>query len=396
MSDSSLTIVVNKNTPLVVEAFSGIGNVIALDTTEVTRERVRDADILIVRSETRVDHNLLDGSKVRFVGTVTIGTDHVDLEYLAARGIRFANAPGSNANSVAEYIVAALLTWSERKGEGLRGKTIGVVGVGNVGRKVVRAARILGMNVLCNDPPLARLTGDPAFLSLDGLMEADIITLHVPLSRSGPDPTYHLFDERRINRMKRGSVLINTSRGGVVATDALHAALSSGRISTAILDVWEGEPEIDIGLLSRVAIGTAHIAGYSLDGKLNALRMVYEEVCRYLAIPPRWDGSFGDTPEPHPAITVPEHVTDPENVLRSAVSRTYDIELDDYLLRRIALVPQDERAQYFMRLRADYRIRREFFHRVVELGRHHTAAKQLLEGMGFLVRLHAEKVEEPG
>ncbi|MBM2845533.1 MAG: Erythronate-4-phosphate dehydrogenase, partial [Bacteroidetes bacterium] len=282
MSNGTL-IVVNRNTPAVVETFSRLGKVIALDTHEVTRESVRNADVLVVRSETRVDRGLLDGSRVRFVGTVTIGTDHVDLEYLAANGIGFASAPWSNANSVAEYITA-LLVWSKRTGEALNGKTIGVVGVGNVGSRVVRVARALGMNVILNDPPLARKTGDPAFLPLDELMGAGVLTLHVPLARSGSDATYHLFDETRLCRMKRGSVLINTSRGAVVETNALRAVLASKQLSTAILDVWEDEPGIDLTLLNNVMLGTAHIAGYSLDGKLNALRMVYGEVCRFLGV----------------------------------------------------------------------------------------------------------------
>jgi erythronate-4-phosphate dehydrogenase len=380
-------IVVNKNTPLAVEAFSRIGKVIALDTLEVSRDAVHDAEILVVRSETKVDRELLDGSSVRFVGTVTIGTDHVDLDYLTSRGITFASAPGSNSNSVAEYVAAALLLWSQRTGEALQEKTIGIVGVGNVGSKVERVARALGMKVLLNDPPLARKTGSPSFLPLQELMDADVLTLHVPLTKSGPDATYHLFDEPRINKMKRGAVLINTSRGAVAETGALYHALSSGRLSTAVLDVWEGEPKIDVRLLNEVMLGTAHIAGYSLDGKVNALRMVHEAACQYLNVPsgPKVE------PEKDPAsemqILIPEGVTDERDILQHAVRQAYDIELDDQMLRTMTSLPEEEHGEYFMKLRAGYRIRREFSNKLVELSSEQAHAQDVLSKLGFMTKV---------
>jgi erythronate-4-phosphate dehydrogenase len=380
-------IVVNKNTPLAVETFSRIGKVVALDTLEVSRDAVHDAEILVVRSETKVDRELLDGSSVRFVGTVTIGTDHVDLGYLTSRGIAFASAPGSNSNSVAEYVAAALLLWSQRTGEALQEKTIGIVGVGNVGSKVERVARALGMNVLLNDPPLARKTSNSSFLPLQELMDADVLTLHVPLTKSGADATYHLFDEVRISKMKRGTVLINTSRGAVVETNALHRALSLGRLSAAILDVWEGEPKIDVHLLNEVMLGTAHIAGYSLDGKVNALRMVYEAVCQYLNVPsgPKVE------PEKDPAsdmrILIPESVTSETDILLHAVRQAYDIELDDRMLRAMTSHPEKEHGEYFMRLRAGYRIRREFFNKLVELSSEQAHAQDALSKLGFMTKV---------
>lgn len=377
------TIVVNKNTPMAVEVFSRIGDVVGLDTREVTADAVRDADILVVRSETKVDRSLLNGSRVRFVGTVTIGTDHVDTEYLASKDVAFASAPGSNANSVAEYLASVLLTWSVRTGEPLTGKTIGIVGVGNVGKKVVRVAQALGMQVLLNDPPLARSTGGTAFRPLDELMGADFITLHVPLTKTGPDPTYHFFNAERIAAMKPGAVLINTSRGLVVESRALKDALSSRHLSCAILDVWEGEPEIDTSLLDLTILGTPHIAGYSLDGKLNALSMVYNEVCRYLGIKNRQGIDAVEMLPEESKITIPGTITDTAEVVRSAVRRAYDIEMDDSLLRGIKSLPAGGRAKYFMDLRANYRIRREFFNRVVELLPTQVSAKPVLDNLGF-------------
>jgi erythronate-4-phosphate dehydrogenase len=386
---SKPTIVVNRNTPFVVEVFSHIGNVVALDTAKVTREAVRDADILIVRSETKVDASLLEGSAVKFVGTVTIGTDHIDLDYLQSRGIAFASAPGSNANSVAEYVAAALLVWARRNGTLLQRKSIGIVGVGNVGSKVVRVAKALGIVPVLNDPPLKRTTGDASFVSLDELMDCDFLTLHLPLTRTGRDATHHLFDERRLAALKKGSVLINTSRGGVVDTRALSSAVAVGHLSAAILDVWEHEPDIDINLLQQVFLGTAHIAGYSLDGKLNALRIVYEEVCRYFGFDPLWRVDASALVET-PRVSVPADVFTPQDALDLVVRRVYDIEYDDMQLREIIQLPESLRGRYFMKLRAGYRIRREFYNTVVELSAHHTSIGKTLEELGFKTLIKQE------
>ncbi|HAL57450.1 MAG TPA: 4-phosphoerythronate dehydrogenase [Bacteroidetes bacterium] len=382
-----MKIVVNKNTPCVVEMFSHLGAVVALDTPAVTRQAVHDADMLIVRSETIVNKDLLERSAVRFVGSVTIGTDHVDLAYLASRGIAFASAPGSNSASVAEYVAAALLMWMGRTDNTLKGKSIGIVGVGNVGSKVVRVAEALGMNVLLNDPPLARLSGDPKYLTLDELMGADFVTLHVPLTKSGPDPTYHLFSDARIGNMGRNSVLVNTSRGAVVETSALRQALASHRLSAAILDVWEREPSIDLDLLSLVMIGTPHIAGYSLDGKLNALRLVHEEACRFLGVPSEGKSGEPSASSDLPRIEISSNLTEDLDVVHAAVRAAYDIESDDKLLRHIGTMKEEERDRYFMRLRAEYRVRREFFHRVVDLLPEQATARRTLHQLGFKTTL---------
>jgi len=267
---------------------------------------------------------------------------------------------------------------------------MGVVGVGNVGSRVARVARILGMNVILNDPPLARKTGDPAFLPLDELMGADVLTLHVPLARSGPDATYHLFDEARLCRMKRGSVLINTSRGAVVETNALRAMLASKQLSTAILDVWEDEPGIDLALLNNVMLGTAHIAGYSLDGKLNALRMVYGEVCRYLGVSVEPDVPSSAHPEIDSRVVVPASNAEEKEVVSFAVRRAYDIELDDYMLRKVIAVAEGERGLYFAKLRAEYRDRREFFNRCVELSPRQVGSRAILEKLGFQIAMRRD------
>lgn len=349
---------VDRNIPLCREAFASLGEVSALETTDFTPAAVRDADAIVIRSETRVDGSLLEGSRVRFVGSATIGTDHVDLDYLAARGIAFACAPGCNANSVKEYVVAALLHLAGTRELSLPGKTIGVVGVGHVGSRVVAAAQALGLRVLENDPPLARQTGDPRFVPLGALLDADIVTLHVPLTRSGTDPTYHLFDERLLARLRDDAVFINTSRGAVVETGALIRWLRRGTRRSAVLDVWEDEPRIDTGLLETAALGTPHVAGYSLEGKLNAVRIVRAAACRFAGTVTTWEPP-ADLPVP-PPLDLRRVDAAPERLLGEAVRHAYDIAEDDRNLRRIIGLPPADRARHFRALRTGYRVRREF------------------------------------
>ncbi len=375
-------IAVDRNIPLAGSAFGPLGEVTLLETTAITSGSVRDAGALVIRSETKVGPGLLEGSGVRFVGSATIGTDHIDLPYLASKGITFASAPGSNANSVKEYVLAALLALARRGGFSLRGKTLGVVGVGNVGGRVASMARTLGMTVLENDPPLEREAGGGGYLPIEDLMGADIITLHVPLTRTGGDATYHLFDARRLRAMKPGSILINTSRGAVVETSALKSALLGRHISAAVLDVWEGEPAIDAALLRRVSLGTSHIAGYSIDGKVNAAGMIRAALSRFLNNPSAWDPSREIPSPPDPSVVLPERGTT-EEILEQAVKACYDIECDDRLLRGLFDVPREERGRYFMGLRTGYRLRREFACMHVVTGSVDIPLRRVLAGVGF-------------
>jgi erythronate-4-phosphate dehydrogenase len=377
-----LRIAIDKNIPLAESAFKNLGDVILLETTDFSDTAVKSADILVIRSEITVGRKLLEGSRVRFVGTATIGVDHIDIPYLESKGIGFASAPGSNANSVKEYVLAALLTLGARRGFTLAGRVLGVAGVGNIGSKVARMAGDLGMTVLLNDPPIARMTGDPKFVPLDKLMGADIISLHVPLTRTGEDPTYHLFDSRRIAAMKKGSILINTSRGAVVDTVALKNGLGRGDLSAAVLDVWEGEPAIDVELLRLVSLGTSHIAGYSLDGKVNAVRAIRKAVCRFLANESTWD-SGPELPPAEPAEISLDGRGTTDEVLRTAVRRCYDIEFDDRNLREILDVPLESRISYYMKLRTGYRARREFFNTHVVAPHGLEFVRKALEAVGF-------------
>jgi len=378
-------IVADENIPFVREAFAEFGDVRTMAGREMTPEAVRDAEMLLVRSVTRVNAELLSGSSVRFVGTATIGTDHVDTGWLARRGISFASAPGSNADSVAEYIVAALLVVAGREGRPLAGRALGIVGVGNVGGRVERRARALGMEVALNDPPLARLTGDPKYRPLAELFDCDFITLHVPLEKAGPDATWHLADGAFLKRMGRDAVLVNSSRGAVADNAALLRALESGEIGGAILDVWEGEPEIDVALLELVALGTPHIAGYSFDGKVRGTAMLREAACEFLGTRAEWDWEALMPPPEHGLITLDAAGAAAEDILREAALTVYPIERDDEALREIRALAPAERGAFFDRLRKEYPRRREFPNTTVALRGPNAEAAGKLRALGFRV-----------
>ncbi len=375
--------VVDKNIPFVEKAFKSLGEVSLVQTGDFTNKSVRDADVLVVRSETKVNKSLLDGSSVKFVGTATIGTDHLDLDYLASQEIAFANAPGCNSNSVKEYVVAALLYLSNMKDFSLKGKTIGVVGVGNVGSKVVKIAEALGMTVLQNDPPRARVENNPNFIPLDDLMEADVLTLHVPLTKSGKEATYHLFDENRISKMKKGAVLINTARGAVIDTASLKKAVIEKQLAATIIDVWENEPNIDTDLLSLVTLGTPHIAGYSLEGKTNAVSMVREAVCKYFRIESPWNSIEEIGEHQGENIILSGDVSSTEKILQYIVNRCYNIAFDDENLSGILTLPSIYRSEYFRKLRTAYQTRREFTNTTIHLPTKYESLKEIITKIGF-------------
>lgn len=377
-----MIVVVDAKNPFLSEALAPYCTVRTLPTGEITHAALKDADAVVVRSETHVDAGLLDGTRVRFVGTATIGTDHVDTGYLTGHGIGFASAPGSNANSVAEYLVTALLVVAGRLGLTLRGLTLGVVGVGNVGSRVVRVGEALGMRVLLNDPPLARKTGDPRYLPVDALMDADVLTLHVPLTTEGMDATYHLWDAHRIDRMKTGSVLVNTSRGGVVDSGALLNSLVRKHLRAAVLDVWEHEPGIDPDLLERVLLGTPHIAGYSFDGKVNAARMMFEALSAHFGLGLPWPEPASLPPPRCSEITV-QLAGSEEDTLRGILTRCYDIEDDDARLRATAAMNAAERAKEFRRLRSQYPVRREFAATLVQCEAVPQSLRAILAALGY-------------
>lgn len=277
-----MKVVIDNKIPYIREAMEALADeVVYLPGKEITASVVRDADALITRTRTQCTRQLLEGSKVRFIGTATIGFDHIDTEYCREAGITWSNCPGCNAGAVEQYLHSVLLLLQQEKHVELKDACLGIVGVGHVGSHILSLAERLGMRILLNDPPRAD-RGEEGFVSLETLArECDIITFHTPLERNGEYRTFHLADRDFFHSLRKKPYIINTSRGEVVETEAILEALDKGLIGGAVLDVWENEPHINLELLDKVFIGTPHIAGYSADGKANATRMVLEAFCRF-------------------------------------------------------------------------------------------------------------------
>ncbi|MHC4744349.1 MAG: 4-phosphoerythronate dehydrogenase [Planctomycetota bacterium] len=294
--------------------------------------------------------------------------------------------PGSNANSVGEYIVAALLSVGQKKGIEIEGKSIGIVGAGNVGSRVRNKAAALGMKIYLNDPPLQRQTGAPKYLSIEELFACDFVTLHTPLTFEGIDKTFHLADERFFASLKPGCVFVNTARGGVTDTAAVKAAIGSGKLGGAVLDVWENEPNIDTELVQMVDLATPHIAGYSLDGKIAGMIMIYTAACEYFGLQAA-KAAEHFLPEPQ----IKQIALDPDSVgeqqlLHEAVQQLYLIDLDNLHTKEIPSMAAGERGRFFDNLRKNYRERREFQNTEVVLKTGCESLGKKLSGIGFEVR----------
>jgi erythronate-4-phosphate dehydrogenase len=347
----------------------------------IRRDTLLDADALVVRTRTRCDRSLLEGTRVRFVGSATIGYDHIDTDYCRSAGIAWTNAPGCNSSSVQQYVAAALFTLRGRFRDDLSGLTIGVIGVGHVGTKVASLCRLLGMHVLLNDPPRERQEGGASFVPLGAILEhADIISFHVPLNRSGPDRTLHLADDRLLSRLRPDQVLLNTSRGEVVDTAALKSLLGKKGLAGCVLDVWEQEPSIDRTLLNMTTLGTPHIAGYSADGKANGTAMIVQALSRQFELPlDRWYPPAVPPPA-QPRLRIDGHGLSRLDILARAILHTYTLADDDSALRH------DPGS--FEQLRAGYPVRREFPAHTVSVRDVPAPVQECLAGMGFHLLQH--------
>lgn len=368
------------------EAFSTIADTVVVPDRDIAREHVMDADALVVRSKTNVSAELLKDTSVKFVGTATAGTDHLDTAMLSARGIYWCGSPGCNANSVSEYIVAALLVLCKRHGFTLSGKTIGIIGCGNVGSRVESKCRAMGMKVLRNDPPLAARSTDPDFTPLGHLLaESDIVTLHVPLVREKPWPTDHMANYFFFEQVKPGAIFINASRGDVCDYDALMLARQSGSISRSVVDVWSPEPAFRTDLLKMADIASPHIAGHSYEGKLNGTIACYNELCNFFEIQRCWDIAASLPPPKVPVIDIDCTHLDDEEALHGIVRQVYDIETDDRLIRDCAVASDIERARGFDALRKNYRVRREFMNTTVHPIGVSKRLERKIAGLGFRI-----------
>jgi len=283
-------ILADQNIPQLAEAFGDLGEVELMPGREIEPGHLKDCQCLITRTVTRVDAALLQGSPVEFVGTATIGTDHIDLDYLAKSGIGFSNAAGCNAEGAAEYVISGLFALSRRKGFDPLQMRAGIVGLGNVGSRLQQKLDALGIECLVCDPPLQQ-AGQTAqdFVDLDTILrECNLISLHVPLTRSGPHPTYHLLNDTRLESLSEGCLLINAARGEVVDNRALLQLLSRRDDLHVFLDTWEHEPRVSRELLLRVDLATPHIAGYSVEGRLRGTQMVLDAACKHFRLASSW------------------------------------------------------------------------------------------------------------
>lgn len=370
-----MKILVDENMPYAVELFSRLGNVQAVPGRPIPQDALNDADALMVRSVTKVNESLLAGKPVKFVGTATAGTDHVDDAWLQQQGIGFSAAPGCNAIAVVEYVFSSLLILAQRDGFQLRDKTVGIIGVGNVGSRLNARLRALGIRTLLCDPPRADRGDEESFSSLDKLVaEADILTFHTPLNMSGPYSTHHLVDADLLARLPADRILINACRGEVVDNAALLDALNGPKKLTAVLDVWEPEPDLSLALLDKVAIGTAHIAGYSLEGKARGTTQVFEAFSQFIGQPQKVPlDELLPAPE-FPVVSFSGELN--EARLLRLIHLVYDVRRDDAPLRRVA-----GKAGEFDKLRKFYEERREWSSLKVICD--NPATVELLNKLGF-------------
>lgn len=340
-----MKIVVDDKIPFIRESIERLADtVVYKNGSMINASDVRDADALVVRTRTHCDEKLLAGSSVRFIATATIGFDHLDTSYLRQAGIEWMSCPGCNAGSVAQYVQSVLLLLKRVRGYKLRGMTMGIVGCGHVGSKVRDVALAEGMKVLLCDPPRQEVGDGGGFVSLSEIEEhCDVITFHVPLTTDGPHATLHLADKGFFGRIRKRPVVINTSRGAVVDGQALKRAIIYNKVSAAVIDTWEDEPQIDRELLDLVWIGTPHIAGYSADGKVNADNMVIDGLCLHFGLPPQ------------------------RRIEPPALPRNHPFSLDEDTLKLLLYNPMDDcqrlrlHPEEFESLRGNYPLRREIF-----------------------------------
>lgn len=376
-----MLIVADENIPLLDAFFAGFGEIRRVPGRSIDRATVEQADVLLVRSVTHVNRALLEGSKVRFVGTCTIGTDHLDLDYFNAAGIVWSSAPGCNARGVVDYVLGSLMTLAEIEGVDLTQRTYGVVGAGEVGGRLIKVLKGLGWNVKVCDPPRQAVEGGD-YVSLEQIIEhCDVISLHTPLTRSGDGATWHLFDQPRLQQLKPGAWLINAARGPVVDNVALREVLLAREDLQAVLDVWEAEPEVDAALAELCVLATPHIAGYSLDGKQRGTAQIYQAYCEFIGQPGIIQ--LGDLlPAPWLSQVTLHGDSDPAWALAMLCRGVYDPRRDDADFRRSLVGNVGEQRRAFDVLRKQYPVRREIEGLRVRIEGQSPALRQIVAALG--------------
>jgi len=371
-----LKIVADSKIPFLKGVLDEYAHMVYSPGDEVNAEMVEDADAIITRTRTKCNAALLQGSKVKFIASATIGFDHIDTAWCEANGVKWTNAPGCNSESVKQYVGAVLALLITEKNWSLKERSIAVVGVGNVGSKVSAMAKAFGMTVYEIDPPRARVEKDKTFYSLEEVVnKVDIVTFHTPLVQEGEDKTYYLCDEDLLSQMKSDAFVINSSRGEVVNGDHLKKVLRNKNIGGAVLDVWEKEPDIDQELLDLVWIATPHIAGYSQDGKAKGTQMSVQAISKFFTLGlDEWKAS--GLPQPDNAEWMIDCAgLSHDEVIAQVILHTYSLMRDDASLR------QDKSTFEF--LRGAYPIRREFQAYNISLLNGNEHIQKVLLSLGF-------------
>ena len=347
------SIVADLNIPFLQGALASHANIQYLPASKINRKALVNADALIIRTRTQCNASLLGGTAVKFIATATIGHDHIDQVFCKQAGVSWSNAPGCNASSVMQYMACALASIALHDKKKFNELCLGVIGAGNVGKKVINLAHVLDMKVLVNDPPRERHEGREAYTELPTLLEeADIVSMHMPLNHEGPDKSFHMANDVFFDMMKTGAWFINTARGEVTQTRALKNALRSGKLRGAVIDVWENEPLIDKELLRLAYIATPHIAGYSLDGKANGTAMSVQAVSRFFKLGiDNWFPKKIPAPQ-NPVIHLKNHNKTKEENIHQLFTHTYDIHADSRRLK--------SEVENFEAFRDNYPPRREF------------------------------------
>ena len=374
-----MKIVCSKSLTLGEEAFSSIADVVVIPESEICAAHLEDADALVTRSKVKISRELVEKSSLHFYGTGTAGFDHVDLQALSDHDIHFAHAPGCNARGVGEYVAAALLELAIEQGFELEGLTLGIVGHGNTGHHVEEKAKALGMKVLLNDPPREEAGMFYPYIPLDTLLsECDVLSLHIPLVKKGDHPTHQLISVEQLGRMKAGAILINACRGEVLDSDAVVAALDSGKLAHAVIDVWA--PGVHLPLMERAALVSPHVAGHSFEGKINGTIQLYQQLCQFFDLEESWDY------EPYRESIVQEiSIGSGEadlSALRNVVRHCVDLRVDDNAFRKALELNADEGKSLFKSLREHYRTRNEF-HRTLVHTKSFSPLAESLSALGF-------------
>lgn len=370
-----MKIIADENIPHAKEAFASLGEVTALPGRNLQASDVQDCDCLLVRSITPVNEQLLQNSSVRFVASATIGTDHIDLEYLQQKHIGFANAPGCNAESAAEYMINVLFHLAQQKGFDPFSLMAGIIGCGNVGSRVKNKLETLGIQTLVNDPPLQDKGDDSHnYVSLQTIIhECDFITCHVPLTRDGDHPTFHLFDHELLNELGTNSILFNASRGAVIDNQALLKLLEQRNDLTVFLDTWEGEPMINQTLLKQVDFASPHIAGYSVEGRLRGTQMILDAACDFFEISTNWN--MQDYLPVKQLVGLDE--SNSPSIWDELFKKQYPVEKDYQALLSLAEHSPEQLAREFDLLRKNYPLRYEYNHFMVENSADKKTASQM-------------------